>query len=77
MTFATGTDEHGLKIQQASLHAKKEPLLFCDQISHSFKEALNKCEISYTDYVRTTEQRHKNNVHSFWVHSINCFLHLY
>ncbi len=74
VTFSTGTDEHGLKIQQASLNAKKEPLMFCDHISGLFKEALIKCEIGYTDYIRTTEKRHKENVHSFWVFSIYCFL---
>lgn len=70
VTFSTGTDEHGLKIQQASSLAKKEPTLFCDQVSASFREALDRCEISYSDYVRTTEIRHKENVLSFWVSNV-------
>lgn len=67
VTFSTGTDEHGLKIQQAALHANEEPGRFCDHVSGLFKTALKNCEISYTDYIRTTESRHKENVHSFWV----------
>jgi methionyl-tRNA synthetase len=67
VVFSTGTDEHGLKIQQASLQANKDPSQFCDQVSVLFKNALDKCEIGYTDYIRTTENRHKENVHSFWV----------
>lgn len=65
--FSTGTDEHGLKIQQASFLANKEPLAFCNKVSSSFREALSKCDISYTDYIRTTEKRHKDNVQLFWV----------
>nr|SVE87371.1 EOG090X05VD [Daphnia similis] len=66
VTFSTGTDEHGLKIQQAALYANEEPGRFCDHVSGLFKTALENCEISYTDYIRTTESRHKENVHSFW-----------
>nr|SVE75746.1 EOG090X05VD [Daphnia hispanica] len=64
--FSTGTDEHGLKIQQAALHGNKDPGQFCDRVSGLFKVALDECEISYTDYIRTTESRHKENVNSFW-----------
>ncbi|XP_016429381.1 methionine--tRNA ligase, mitochondrial [Sinocyclocheilus rhinocerous] len=64
--FATGTDEHGLKIQQAASSAGKEPLSFCTEISQSFKHVFQKCSISYTDYIRTTEQRHRRAVEDFW-----------
>lgn len=67
VTFSTGTDEHGLKIQQAASHGNKEPSQFCNHVSALFKTALNNCEISYTDYIRTTESRHKENVNLFWV----------
>nr|SVE78852.1 EOG090X05VD [Daphnia lumholtzi] len=66
VTFSTGTDEHGLKIQQAALCANNEPGQFCDHVSGLFRTALKNCEISYTDYIRTTESRHKENVHAFW-----------
>ncbi|KAA0709238.1 Methionine--tRNA ligase, mitochondrial [Triplophysa tibetana] len=64
--FATGTDEHGLKIQQAAGIAGKDPLSFCTEVSESFKDVFQRCGISYTDYIRTTEQRHRRAVEHFW-----------
>ncbi|KAL4631570.1 methionine-tRNA ligase, mitochondrial [Arapaima gigas] len=64
--FSTGTDEHGLKIQQAAYSAGKEPLRFCTEVSVQFKDLFKKCDISYTDYIRTTEDRHRRAVEHFW-----------
>ncbi|XP_031158680.1 methionine--tRNA ligase, mitochondrial [Sander lucioperca] len=64
--FATGTDEHGLKIQQAAEAAGKDPLTFCTDVSERFKHLFNSCNISYTDYIRTTEQAHCQAVKHFW-----------
>ncbi|XP_070818418.1 methionine--tRNA ligase, mitochondrial [Chaetodon trifascialis] len=64
--FATGTDEHGLKIQQAAEAAGKDPLTFCTDVSERFKHLFNSCNVSYTDYIRTTEQRHRQAVKHFW-----------
>ena len=36
--FLTGTDEHGLKIQRAAESKKMEPLVFCDELSKTFKD---------------------------------------
>ncbi|KAF7657882.1 hypothetical protein LDENG_00020760 [Lucifuga dentata] len=64
--FATGTDEHGLKIQQAADAAGKDPLSFCTDVSERFRHLFRSCNISYTDYIRTTEQRHRQAVEHFW-----------
>ncbi|XP_041847060.1 methionine--tRNA ligase, mitochondrial [Melanotaenia boesemani] len=64
--FATGTDEHGLKIQQAAEAARKDPLTFSTDVSEQFKNLFSSCNISYTDYIRTTEQRHRQVVEHFW-----------
>lgn len=64
--FATGTDEHGLKIQQAAEAAGKDPLTFCTDVSERFKHLFSSCSISYTDYIRTTQQRHRRAVEHFW-----------
>lgn len=64
--FATGTDEHGLKIQQAAAAAAKDPLAFCTDVSGRFRHLFNSCNISYTDYIRTTEPRHRRAVQHFW-----------
>ena len=72
--FSTGTDEHGLKIQQAAAIANQAPINFCNQISKSFHQAVDDCEISYTKFIRTTESHHKIVVEDFWV-SIFSTLH--
>uniref|UniRef100_A0A8D3ALC3 Methionine--tRNA ligase, mitochondrial n=1 Tax=Scophthalmus maximus TaxID=52904 RepID=A0A8D3ALC3_SCOMX len=64
--FATGTDEHGLKIQQAAEAAGKDPLAFCTDVSERFKHLFSSCDISHTDYIRTTEPRHRRAVEHFW-----------
>ncbi|XP_028272641.1 methionine--tRNA ligase, mitochondrial isoform X2 [Parambassis ranga] len=64
--FATGTDEHGLKIQQAAEAAGKDPLTFCTDVSERFRHLFSSCNISYTDYIRTTQQRHRQAVEHFW-----------
>ncbi|XP_036379687.1 methionine--tRNA ligase, mitochondrial [Megalops cyprinoides] len=64
--FSTGTDEHGLKIQQAADVAGKEPRRFCTEVSDTFRHLFQRCNVSYTDYIRTTENRHRRAVEHFW-----------
>uniref|UniRef100_UPI00398EDB4B methionine--tRNA ligase, mitochondrial n=1 Tax=Pristiophorus japonicus TaxID=55135 RepID=UPI00398EDB4B len=64
--LATGTDEHGLKIQQAADAAAEDPLEFCSRVSEEFRTLFQQSLVSYTDYIRTTEERHKNAVQHFW-----------
>lgn len=66
MSFLVGTDEHGLKIQQAAEAAGKDPLIFCTNVSERFKHLFNICNVLYTDYIRTTGQRHRVAVEHFW-----------
>lgn len=56
--FSTGTDEHGLKIQRYAERARKRPSEFVDQMSSKFRELYDKLDISYDDFIRTTEKRH-------------------
>ena len=60
--FITGLDEHGQKVQQGAEAEGIEPQLRCDRIAEEFKDVLGKLEISHDDYIRTTEQRHKEVV---------------
>ncbi len=64
--FLTGTDEHGLKIQRSAEKVGKEPQIFCDQISQIFRELSNTLNLSNTDFIRTTESRHKKTVQHLW-----------
>jgi methionyl-tRNA synthetase len=64
--FLTGTDEHGLKIQRAAEKKGQDTLKFCDEISKTFKNLSKTLNLSNTDFIRTTETRHKNSVQSLW-----------
>ena len=64
--FLTGTDEHGQKIQRAALQKNKEPLKFCDEISKTFKDLSKILNLSNNDFIRTTENRHKESVQKLW-----------
>ena len=64
--FLTGTDEHGLKIQRAAESKNIEPLDFCDQISQTFRDLSKTLNLSNTDFIRTTEDRHKKTVQYLW-----------
>ena len=64
--FLTGTDEHGLKIQRAAEKKGLETLKFCDELSKTFKELSKILNLSNTDFIRTTEQRHQKSVQSLW-----------
>jgi len=60
--FLTGTDEHGQKVAQAATAANLENQAFVDKIVPKFTELWEKLEISYDDFIRTTDQRHTKAV---------------
>ena len=59
VTFLTGTDEHGLKIQQAAEASGMTPQEFTDSIAPKFSKAWDRLNITNDDFIRTTEPRHK------------------
>jgi methionyl-tRNA synthetase len=56
--FLTGTDEHGLKVQRAAEANGVSPREWADRTVERFKEAWRQLDISYDDFIRTTEPRH-------------------
>jgi methionyl-tRNA synthetase len=58
----TGTDEHGLKIQQAADAAGVSPNEFADSIAPLFAQAWERLNITHDDFIRTTEPRHAAGV---------------
>ena len=64
--FLTGTDEHGLKIQRSAEKNNMKPKDFCDQISKTFENLSKTLNLSNTDFIRTTEQRHIKSVQHLW-----------
>lgn len=63
--FLTGTDEHGLKIAQAAAENNMSAKEWTDKLSPRFQEAWKRLNISYDDFIRTTETRHYETVQSF------------
>jgi methionyl-tRNA synthetase len=57
--FLTGTDEHGLNIQRAAEKEGLKPQEFVDRMAPKWRDVWERLQISYTDYIRTTEPRHE------------------
>jgi methionyl-tRNA synthetase len=64
--FLTGTDEHGQKVEAAARDAGVDPQSFTDRISADFKDMARAMGVSYDDYIRTTEERHKVSCAALW-----------
>jgi methionyl-tRNA synthetase len=56
--FLTGTDEHGLKVQRAAEANGVSPQEWADRTVERFRSAWQQLDISYDDFIRTTEPRH-------------------
>ena len=57
--FLTGMDEHGQKIQEKAEEASLPPQKYVDGIAEISKKVWDIMDISYDDFIRTTEERHK------------------
>jgi methionyl-tRNA synthetase len=60
--FLTGTDEHGAKVAESAKKSGVEPQEFTDQISQEFKDAWQNLEIEHSQFIRTTDDKHKQIV---------------
>lgn len=60
--YLTGTDEHGQKLQRKAEGEGKKPLEYIDPIVDWIKDLWQKLDISYDDFIRTTEERHERVV---------------
>ena len=60
--FLTGTDEHGQKVQKAAKDKGVKTLEFVDETVAIFKELWKDLDISYDDFIRTSEERHTKTV---------------
>jgi methionyl-tRNA synthetase len=60
--FLTGTDEHGQKIERSAALTGRTPMEFATEISGEFRGLWNSLGLSYDDFIRTTEERHKRGV---------------
>jgi methionyl-tRNA synthetase len=60
--FLTGMDEHGQKIQEKAQEANMEPKVYVDEIAEAAKTLWKLMDISYDDFIQTTEERHTKSV---------------
>ena len=56
--FLIGNDEHSQNVYLRSEELGLEPLVYCNQMEDQFREVWKKLNISFDDFIRTTEQRH-------------------
>ena len=63
--FLTGTDEHGQKIQKKAKESGETPQQLADRVVQRYLSAWKTYNISYDDFIRTTEERHKTVVQDF------------
>jgi len=62
--FLMGTDEHSLNVEKQARLSKLEPKDYCDQMVGKFENTWEKLNLSYDDFIRTTQIRHINAVQS-------------
>ncbi len=64
--FLTGTDEHGQKIERSAKLAGCSPQEFADKIAGEFRGLWDRLGLTYDDFIRTTEPRHKRGVQTLF-----------
>ena len=60
--FLTGTDEHGQKIERKAAEAGVTPQAYVDHIVDGIKKLWKLMDVEYTDFIRTTDERHVKSV---------------
>ena len=65
--FLTGTDEHGQKIQKIAEQNGVTPQEYVDEVVGRIKKLWDTMEISYDDFIRTTEPRHVKRVQDIFM----------
>lgn len=63
--FLTGTDEHGMKVEQAAKERGLSPQEHCDEMVVRFQDLWRRFNISNDDFIRTTQERHIKVVQHF------------
>ncbi|KAI6006466.1 tRNA synthetases class I (M)-domain-containing protein [Pisolithus marmoratus] len=66
VVFLTGTDEHGLKMQQTALAKGVDPLDWCNTLSAEFHKLAQRADVSGAIFMRTTQESHKQTVRHVW-----------
>ena len=57
--FLMGNDEHSQNVYQRAKEQGLDPLVFCDRMEEAFRDVWRRLDISFDDFIRTTEPRHR------------------
>ena len=60
--FLMGNDEHSQNVFKKAVEAGLDPLAYCDQMEQEFRKTWARLDVSFDDFIRTTEPRHKAGV---------------
>lgn len=60
--FQMGNDEHSVNVQKAAKEHGLEPKAYCDQMRPKFEDAWKKLNISYNQFIQTSDPRHHRSV---------------
>ena len=60
--FLMGNDEHSQNVYRKAIEEGLDPLAYCDRMEEEFRRTWKRLEISFDDFIRTTEPRHKGGV---------------
>ena len=66
VTFNTGTDEHGKKIFDEAKEKGMTPQAYCDEVSAHFRALRELLNLSWTNFIRTTDEHHVRAAQEFW-----------
>ena len=66
VALVTGMDEHGQKVAETAEAHGMTPQEWCDSMEPAFRDAWDLLNITYTDFVRTTDSRQTRTVQQFW-----------
>ena len=72
VVFSTGTDEHGVKIFRKAMEQDQDPQTYCDEYAEKFDALKKSLNLSYTHFIRTTDEHHIKATQVFWM---KCFEH--
>ncbi len=64
--FLTGTDEHGVNVERSAVALGLTPKAHADEVSKAFRDTFDAIGISYNDFIRTTDERHKRGAQELW-----------
>jgi methionyl-tRNA synthetase len=62
--FVMGNDEHSQNVFRRARELGMDPLAYCDRMEHEFRDVWRRLDISFDDFIRTTEPRHREAVNT-------------